>query len=170
MYLMADFARTKNAIDKKKRKRRNIMTALGVAATAPWIGFAPQLGHNLGSKYGDKIFNKKEIQKAKDLVAASKRKVFEDTYQELVKAGVPIEQAYDVAQEGVKNYSQIADVTIDKEIKTGKNLGIRYGTRLGFGLVGLAAAGLTGSVIYQTIKRRKEYKLRQQLRKLNKGK
>jgi hypothetical protein len=192
---MADFARTKNAKDKKQRKRRILIGGLKAIAAGSIVPTLPMMGTMIESNIRKNSSTTQRIRKInakierrnKELInkrvirdiEVGTTKVYQDTFNELRNAGVSIDDSFMYAQTAANEYKNTMDIETLKQLANVSPKGLKkgfpinkgnIGRNIGIGLMGaITGAGLLNVVnkINTTRKRNIE---KQRLRKLNKGK
>ena len=195
MYLMADFARTKNAKDKKQRRRRILIGGLKAIAAGSIVPTLPMVGEMIESnirknsprtqrirrinakieRRNKEVINRRVI---KDIEAGT-TKVYQDTFNELRNAGVSVDDSFMYAQTAANEYKNTMDAETLKQLHLinpkGKKNYIpinksNLGLNIGIGLMGaITGAGLL-TLANKINTARKRNVEKQRLRKLNKGK
>ena len=196
MYLMADFARTKNAKDKKQRRRRILIGGLkaiaagSIVPTLPMMGEMIDIRKNLPTTQRIRKINAKIKRRNKELInkrvirdiEVATTKVYQDTFNELRNAGVSVDDSFMYAQTAANEYKNTMDVETLKQLANVNPKGLKnyipyipinkgnIGRNIGIGLMGaITGAGLLNVVNRINIARKRNIE-KQRLRKLNKGK
>lgn len=193
MYLMADFARTKNAKDKKQRRRRILIGGLKAIAAGSIVPTLPMMGEmiesrkNLPTTQRIRKINAKIKRRNKELInkrvirdiEVATTKVYQDTFNELRNAGVSVDDSFMYAQTAANEYKNTMDVETLKQLANVNPKGLKnyipinkgnIGRNIGIGLMGaITGAGLLNVVNRINIARKRNIE-KQRLRKLNKGK
>ena len=193
MYLMADFARTKNAKDKKQRRRRILIGGLkaiaagSIVPTLPMMGEMIDIRKNLRTTQRIRKINAKIKRRNKELInkrvirdiEVATTKVYQDTFNELRNAGVSVDDSFMYAQTAANEYKNTMDVETLKQLANVNPKGLKnyipinkgnIGRNIGIGLMGaITGAGLLNVVNRINIARKRNIE-KQRLRKLNKGK
>jgi hypothetical protein len=194
-YLMADFARTKNAKDKKQRRRRILIGGLKAIAAGSIVPTLPMVGEMIESnirknsprtqrirrinakieRRNKEVINRRVI---KDIEAGT-TKVYQDTFNELRNAGVSVDDSFMYAQTAANEYKNTMDAETLKQLHLINPKGLKnhipinksnLGRNIGIGLMGaITGAGLL-TLANKINTARKRNVEKQRLRKLNKGK
>jgi hypothetical protein len=190
---MADFARTKNAKDKKQRRRRILIGGLKAIAAGSIVPTLPMMGEmiesrkNLPTTQRIRKINAKIKRRNKELInkrvirdiEVATTKVYQDTFNELRNAGVSVDDSFMYAQTAANEYKNTMDVETLKQLANVNPKGLKnyipinkgnIGRNIGIGLMGaITGAGLLNVVNRINIARKRNIE-KQRLRKLNKGK
>jgi hypothetical protein len=190
---MADFARTKNAKDKKQRRRRILIGGLkaiaagSIVPTLPMMGEMIDIRKNLPTTQRIRKINAKIKRRNKELInkrvirdiEVATTKVYQDTFNELRNAGVSVDDSFMYAQTAANEYKNTMDVETLKQLANVNPKGLKnyipinkgnIGRNIGIGLMGaITGAGLLNVVNRINIARKRNIE-KQRLRKLNKGK
>jgi hypothetical protein len=190
---MADFARTKNAKDKKQRRRRILIGGLKAIAAGSIVPTLPMMGEmiesrkNLRTTQRIRKINAKIKRRNKELInkrvirdiEVATTKVYQDTFNELRNAGVSVDDSFMYAQTAANEYKNTMDVETLKQLANVNPKGLKnyipinkgnIGRNIGIGLMGaITGAGLLNVVNRINIARKRNIE-KQRLRKLNKGK
>jgi len=156
MFQLSHFSRKIGSKDKHKRlqstRRQKFLKvaaiSLPVALTAPMIG----------QVLGKRVATIPKHREAKQLIEQSKRQVFEDAYQELVRAGVPFEHAHYHATQAQKEYENVAGDILHQRILEPDNTMRTNKFRLVGGLIGGVVGIGTPLLVHKLMKTPKQSK------------